>query len=67
MLFKRIGQLWSVRIGLPCRALAVEDREAIVWFWIGSHAEYDHLLERKKSTKAPRSIERNRRPPKPRN
>lgn len=45
--FKRIGRLWSVRIGLHHRALAVERDEEMVWIWIGSHAEYDLLLRRK--------------------
>ena len=45
--FKRVGktkQLWSVRIGIHYRALAVEKPEGMVWFWIGTHAEYDRLL-----------------------
>jgi hypothetical protein len=65
LFFKRIGQFRSVRIGLHYRALAVEAGEDIVWFWIGSHADYDHLLERRKAVNAPRSTELNRRPPKP--
>ncbi|HZP83350.1 MAG TPA: hypothetical protein VFB21_17030 [Chthonomonadaceae bacterium] len=42
--FKKIGSLWSVRVGLHYRALAVEREEGLVWFWIGTHAEYDRLL-----------------------
>jgi hypothetical protein len=42
--FKNIGKFWSVRIGLRYRALAVESGEDLVWFWIGSHADYDALL-----------------------
>jgi len=45
--FKRISgkqQLWSVRIGMNYRALAREKPDGIVWFWIGTHAEYDQLL-----------------------
>jgi hypothetical protein len=42
--FKRIGRFWSVRVGLRYRALAVEDAAVMVWFWIGTHAEYDALL-----------------------
>ncbi len=38
------GQLWSVRAGIHYRALGLEKPEGIVWFWIGSHAEYDELL-----------------------
>lgn len=42
--FKKVGQFWSVRIGIHYRALAVEDDGEIAWFWIGSHSEYDQLL-----------------------
>ena len=28
------------------RAVGVIDGEAITWFWIGSHADYDNLLKR---------------------
>lgn len=40
---KRVGRFWSVRVGLHHRALAVESGPDLVWFWIGSHAEYDRL------------------------
>lgn len=36
--------IYSVRIGLGYRALGVRDRDEIIWFWIGSHADYDRLL-----------------------
>jgi hypothetical protein len=42
--FKKVGQFWSVRIGVHYRALAVEENNDIAWFWIGTHAEYDQLL-----------------------
>jgi len=42
--FKKVGRFWSVRIGLYYRALAVEVPEGVLWFWIGSHAEYDKLI-----------------------
>ena len=42
--FKKVGQFWSVRIGIHYRALAVEENDDIAWFWIGTHAEYDNLL-----------------------
>jgi len=38
--FKKVGRLWSVRVGLGYRALATEAHDGLVWFWIGSHAEY---------------------------
>jgi hypothetical protein len=44
--FKRIGVLWSVRVGSSYRALAVEADDDLVWFWIGSHAEYDSIIAR---------------------
>jgi len=42
--FKKIGRLWSVRVGAHYRALGLDKPEGIVWFWIGSHADYDKLL-----------------------
>jgi hypothetical protein len=42
--FKKVGDLWSARVGLHHRALAVADGEDLVWFWIGSHAGYDRLI-----------------------
>ncbi len=34
----------SVRVGLHYRALGRrDDGDTVVWFWIGSHAEYDRL------------------------
>jgi hypothetical protein len=43
--FKKVGKFRSVRIGLRHRALAVESDGDLVWFWIGSHADYDALLK----------------------
>jgi len=42
--FKRMGRFWSVRVGLHFRALGVDAPDGVVWFWIGSHAEYDKLV-----------------------
>jgi hypothetical protein len=42
--FKRVGRFWSARVGLRYRALATEVDGDLVWFWIGSHADYDALL-----------------------
>jgi hypothetical protein len=42
--FKKVGRFWSVRVGLHYRALAVENEGEVLWFWIGSHADYDQLL-----------------------
>jgi hypothetical protein len=48
---KHLGQFWAARIGLHYRALAVEAASDLVWFWIGSHAEYDKLVGRKPANK----------------
>jgi len=37
--------IFSVRVGLGYRALAVRDAQDWLWFWIGSHADYDRLLK----------------------
>jgi hypothetical protein len=42
--FKKVGRFWSVRIGQRYRALAVEADNDLLWFWIGSHADYDALI-----------------------
>jgi hypothetical protein len=41
--FKKVGRFWSARVGGHYRALAVEAPDGFVWFWIGSHADYDRL------------------------
>ena len=41
---KKVGDYWSVRVGLGYRALAVEVDDGLLWFWIGSHKRYDELI-----------------------
>ena len=41
-----IGRVWSVRINQNYRAAGRRYGSLIVWFWIGTHAEYDQLLKR---------------------
>jgi hypothetical protein len=36
--------VYSVRVGLHYRALGVRNGDTIIWFWIGSHADYDTVL-----------------------
>jgi len=36
--------IYSARIGLEYRALAVMKKDRVVWYWIGSHSEYDRLV-----------------------
>jgi hypothetical protein len=38
--------IYSARVGISYRALGVRDGNVMVWYWIGSHADYDKLLER---------------------
>ena len=42
--FKKVGKYRSVRVGRYYRALAVEVPEGLLWFWIGTHSEYDKLV-----------------------
>ena len=42
--FKKVGRYWSARVGDRHRALAVDAPDGLVWFWIGTHAEYYKLV-----------------------
>jgi hypothetical protein len=42
---KKAGKYWSVRVGRKHRALAVEIEQDLLWFWIGTHTEYDKLVK----------------------
>jgi len=45
--FKPVGTrmpVYSIRVGIGWRALGLKVDDVIVWFWIGSHAEYEVLL-----------------------
>jgi hypothetical protein len=42
---KKVESYWSVRVGLYHRALGIDITDRIVWFWIGTHAEYDKLID----------------------
>jgi hypothetical protein len=47
--FKQIHStkpIFSVRIGIGWRAVGVKQDETMIWFWIGSHAEYDKLISK---------------------
>ncbi|HYJ04618.1 MAG TPA: hypothetical protein VEX43_05760 [Chthoniobacterales bacterium] len=41
-----LANVWSVRIGPSYRALARRAGDLIVWFWIGTHEEYNNLVQR---------------------
>lgn len=42
--FKKIGTIWSVRIGIHHRAIATTIEDGLLWVWIGHHADYDKLI-----------------------
>lgn len=42
--FKKVGELWSIRIGGGYRAPAMLQDDTLFWFWIGTHDEYEQLL-----------------------
>jgi hypothetical protein len=47
--FKRVGEsrgleVWSARVTLNYRALAVKRADGYLWFWIGDHKTYDSLI-----------------------
>jgi hypothetical protein len=42
--FKKVGKVWSVRVGVHHRAIGTEIDGDMLWVWIGSHAEYDKLI-----------------------
>ena len=42
--FKKVGKFWSARVGIHYRAVGVDSPDGVLWFWIGSHADYDRLV-----------------------
>jgi hypothetical protein len=42
--FKKVGDVWRVRIGRGHRALALLQDDTFFWFWIGTHDEYERIL-----------------------
>ena len=36
--------IYSVRIGLHYRALGQKSGDTMLWFWIGSHEDYNNLV-----------------------
>ena len=43
--------IYSVRINIDYRAVGIQSEDEIIWFWIGSHGEYDKLLRRIKGNR----------------
>lgn len=44
--YKHVGKYRSVRVGDHYRALAIEADQDLIWFWIGTHAEYNLIVKR---------------------
>jgi hypothetical protein len=47
--FKRVHAMlpiFSVRVGLGWRAVGIRKADTMIWYWIGSHDEYDALLKK---------------------
>jgi len=42
--FKKVGEVWSIRVGAGHRALALFQGDTFFWFWIGNHDEYARLI-----------------------
>lgn len=47
--FKKIGdrhgqEIWSARVSLNYRALAIRRQFGYLWFWIGDHNTYNSLI-----------------------
>jgi hypothetical protein len=38
--------IYSVRVGDGWRAICVKHEDRFIWFWIGSHSDYDLILSR---------------------
>jgi len=46
--FKKVHDdpsIYSARVGIGYRAVGAMADDTVVWFWIGSHADYDKLLK----------------------
>jgi hypothetical protein len=47
--FKKVGErhgqeVWSARVTLKYRALALKRTDGYLWFWIGDHQAYEALI-----------------------
>jgi hypothetical protein len=43
--FKKVGRRWLARVGRGYRALALEIEGGLLWYWIGTHSDYDRLIK----------------------
>ena len=40
----KIQPIFSVRISLGWRAVGIKKETTMIWYWVGSHNDYDKLL-----------------------
>jgi len=36
--------IYSVRISLEYRALGIREDDVVIWFWIGTHTDYEKII-----------------------
>ncbi len=51
--FKRVHSMrpiYSVRVSRDYRSVGLLNDNEIIWYWIGSHADYDKLLKNLRNT-----------------
>jgi len=36
--------IYSARIGLSYRVLGIMKEDVLIWYWIGTHSEYDKII-----------------------
>ena len=51
--FKRVHSrrpIYAVRISKDYRVLGIRQDSEIIWFWIGSHSDYDNILKQLRHT-----------------
>jgi hypothetical protein len=44
---KKVRRFWTARVGLRHRVVGIDAEgvaDGIVWFWIGTHGDYDKLV-----------------------
>jgi hypothetical protein len=39
-----VQPIYSVRVGLYYRAIGIKENDTMIWFWIGTHADYDGMI-----------------------
>jgi hypothetical protein len=45
--FKKVGLYWSARVTDDYRAVGIRDGDTVLWFFVGTHADYNKLLKRR--------------------